>query len=295
MLEYLRKADFVLAVISWVIINPPSVNRLCLHAQYCSCYVCWLQSDSGCIVGTFSHRESIRKIYYLINWHTVWWQKWAGMSKERLPHGCRHFRGFLQWWNWTWEIISKCALCMEVIIPQRVYKRALSVILSMSSAMDRRVLLVLFCLQAVLLFTAFTSTDAAAGLVRAQSPLRGVRVPAGGRRGPTKFRWFPGCWRRPGGCSLLGRVKPPKVPLPTELAQLLKKETQKVWSEERQETPASSPPESCSLLLCHLLYLGDHHQSLHEHYSFWSLSRSWNITYIPISNSYFIEWLRSVY
>lgn len=172
MLEYLRKADFVLAVISWVIINPPSVNRLCLHAQYCSCYVCWLQSDSGCIVGTFSHRESIRKIYYLINWHTVWWQKWAGMSKERLPHGCRHFRGFLQWWNWTWEIISKCALCMEVIIPQRVYKRALSVILSMSSAMDRRVLLVLFCLQAVLLFTAFTSTDAAAGLVRAQSPLR---------------------------------------------------------------------------------------------------------------------------
>ncbi|TNN55449.1 hypothetical protein EYF80_034331 [Liparis tanakae] len=104
------------------------------------------------------------------------------------------------------------------MIPQRVYNRAVSVILSISSAMDRRVLLVLFCLQAVLLFTAFTSTDAAAGLARAQSPfsMEGMSVFPGERRGLLQRRRPRGCQRRRGGCSVLPRVKLPKIRIRTK-------------------------------------------------------------------------------
>ncbi|TMS09584.1 hypothetical protein E3U43_002243 [Larimichthys crocea] len=70
--------------------------------------------------------------------------------------------------------------------------------------MDKSLLLVLFCLQAFLLITAFTYTDAATlgkdGTLRPamrRPPVKKVKMP-----------YWMTCWKKPGGCSAF-KVPPP--------------------------------------------------------------------------------------
>ncbi|KAF1383667.1 hypothetical protein PFLUV_G00134230 [Perca fluviatilis] len=70
--------------------------------------------------------------------------------------------------------------------------------------MDKSVLLVLWCLQAFLLITAFTSTDAAALVT--DDPLRFYPKETAGKEVKSNILVRRGCKGRPGGCGLLIRT-----------------------------------------------------------------------------------------
>ncbi|TKS79612.1 hypothetical protein D9C73_014158 [Collichthys lucidus] len=89
---------------------------------------------------------------------------------------------------------------------QSAYKTAECLKLFSSSAMDKSLLLVLFCLQAFLLITAFTYTDAAA--LGKDGTLRLAMLQ---RRPPAKKVFHSirmTCWEKPGGCSAFDMPAP---------------------------------------------------------------------------------------
>ncbi|AWP03831.1 Hypothetical protein SMAX5B_006075 [Scophthalmus maximus] len=70
--------------------------------------------------------------------------------------------------------------------------------------MDKRLLLVMLCLQVFLLITTFTSTDAAA--LEKDDRLQPIDEKGTVEEaGESKIRNWLGCWNKPGGCGILPR------------------------------------------------------------------------------------------
>ncbi|AWP03829.1 Hypothetical protein SMAX5B_006075 [Scophthalmus maximus] len=76
--------------------------------------------------------------------------------------------------------------------------------------MDKRLLLVMLCLQVFLLITTFTSTDAAA--LEKDDRLQPIDEKGTVEdAGKSKIRIRLGCWSTPGGCGILPRPPPPET------------------------------------------------------------------------------------
>ncbi|XP_077955644.1 uncharacterized protein LOC144405523 isoform X2 [Gasterosteus aculeatus] len=92
--------------------------------------------------------------------------------------------------------------------------------------MDKGVLLVLLCLQVFLLISAFSSADAAVLRRDDQEQLLADQELLAKRSG---------CWRRPGGCSIFGKVHPPTSPpmIKEDIIKKIKNDPSSLISEQK--------------------------------------------------------------